>query len=465
MSDQRLRINSQEALTPKRFYNITYPKPIQAVFNTPDRQMKSPFRGNIMPSHSFNEVEQVRSIYPTPTYQSSQYDMAKYPYDDQQKLFQRLQNLEDELRMLKDQRYKDSKELQQYRAFYQQYYGNKSEKDLQIQQLTERNRQLEERAQKQPNQDQINKVVEMTKEQIRSLNLQLEDGKHKMNDLTNQYQDLDKKYKQTKQMLKSKDKEIHTLEDRLAAYESRSMSQQKQREFFDAQIVEFRNAYEQLALVNDEISQENTQLKIQLLQAETTSKLYSSYQSKKNSEQDFQHQNMRSLRTNEDQDQMTIIIEQFLIGKSDDLLKGADSQTIQIYQLFKSSFERILHMLQQKREIRQEEEPFRMSEVQSAEFSKNHQDDEILGMSDLLNRSNSIITQINMKKEKLLTLKNDDQFAEQLRRDIENLEREHDAIQMQMTDQSEIFNNPNPHRNSIISFNQDFDAYEDSQQY
>ncbi|CAK72393.1 unnamed protein product (macronuclear) [Paramecium tetraurelia] len=456
MSEHYLRpgiIKNQET-TPKRMFVNQNQSYTQQYFNqspichTPDRAMKQPFRN---PNQSMSEVfrRQQQIQYP-PTYQSSQISIQQDFNNTSKQVdyikrfdnsitqdsswFQQKNNISPNIQLQRIEREREKNKRDSSQPFYDNNH-----------QVTDRNLRLikfEEKAS--GNKSEFEKV----KQDQMKLIMQVDEFKIRINKQDSKILELEKQNKQLKTQLSEKSQEVKTLQQS-------HIPQSKLQEIQDQQMKKFQKIYEQLTQQNDDLREENNQLKLLLLQQQLQQQIrvdnYSSVSrsiiSKKNSEQEFQlisqHANIKE------------IINQFLQGTSDKLLHFTQDPLIQnIFNQFRDIINSLLFNQHQKLD-------FEM--LKDTDFMRmKKQSEDIITVPELNQKADHLIREIKQKKEQMVSLKDGDQRKNVLKEDIDRLQKEYDGIQILVTEQSDYLdkNAPNLHRNSIISFDQNFDGEE-----
>ncbi|CAD8159230.1 unnamed protein product [Paramecium octaurelia] len=457
MSEHYLKprmINNQET-TPKRMFvnqNQSYTQQYfnqSPIYHTPDRAMKQPFRN---PNQSYNEISEVfrrqqQSQYP-PTYQSSQISIQQ-DFNNTSKQMdqlikrqdnsitqdsswfqQKINNISPNIQLHRIEREREKNKRDSSQPFYDNNH-----------QVTDRNLRLvkfEEKASGSKSDNE--KIKQILLDEQMKLKMQIDEFKIKINKQDSKIAELEKQNKQLKTQLSEKSQEVKTLQQS-------HISQSKLQEIQDQQMKKFQRIYEQLTQQNDDLREENNQLKLLLLQVDNYSSVSRSIISKKNSEQEFQlisqHDNIKE------------IIDQFLKGISDKLLSITQDSTIQNIFI---QFRDIINSLQFNQHQKLD---FQM--LKDTDFMRmKKQSEDIITVPELNQKADHLIREIKQKMEQMASLKDGDQRKNALKEDIDRLQKEYDGIQILVTEQSDYLdkNAPNLHRNSIISFDQNFDGEE-----
>ncbi|CAK71302.1 unnamed protein product (macronuclear) [Paramecium tetraurelia] len=465
MSEYYLRtrvINTQET-TPKRMFgnpNQSYTQPSlnqSPVYLTPDRAMKQPYRNQ---NQSYNDMSeyirrQQQSQYP-PTYQSSQISIqqefnntSKQQFDQ---IFKRSENsITQESSWFQQKNNNINPNIQQYRMerekmkrdSSQPFYDNNH-------QVTDRNlRPIKFEEKVSSDKSDIEKIKQILVDQQLKLSLQVDEYKVKLNKQEQKTVELEKQNKQLKTQLNQKSQEMKTLQQS-------HISQSKLEEIQDQQMKKFQKIYEQLTQSNDDLREENNQLKLLLLQqqiiiqirVDNYSSVSRSIMSKKNSEQEFQVFGFQN-------DNIKELIDQFLQGTSDQLLSLTQDPLIQkVFIQFRDIINAIQFNQHQKLD-------FQM--LKETDFMKiKKQSEDIITVPELNQKADTLIREIKQKMEQMASLNEGDQRKNAIKEEIDRLQKEYDGIQILVTEQSDYLdkNTNNLHRNSIISFDQNFDGEE-----
>ncbi|CAD8045914.1 unnamed protein product [Paramecium primaurelia] len=455
MSEHFLRtkmINYQDT-TPKRMFvnqNQSYTQIYQnqsPIYHTPDRVMKQPFRNQNQSYNDMSELihRQQQTQYP-PTYQSSQISIQQELNNNSKQFDQAIKRSENSITQdsnwFQQKMNNISPNIQQYRIereknkrdSSQPFYDNNH-------QVTDRNlRQFKFEEKVSSNQSDIEKIKQILLDQQLKLNLQIDEFKVKINKQDQKITELEKQNKQLKTQLNEKNQELKSIQQ---SY----ISQSKLQEIQAQQMKKFQKIYEQLTQQNDDLREENNQLKLLLLQVDNYSSVSRSIISKKNSEQEFQmisqHDNIKE------------IIDQFLQGISDQLLSLTQDHIIQNIFI---QFRDIINSLQFN-----QHQKIDYQILKETDFMKiKKQSEDIITVPELNQKADHLIREIKQKMEQMASLKDGDQKKNILKEEIDRLQKEYDGIQILVTEQSDYLdkNTNNLHRNSIISFDQNFDGEE-----
>ncbi|CAD8051324.1 unnamed protein product [Paramecium sonneborni] len=447
-------INYQET-TPKKMFanqNQSFTQPYlnkSPNYHTPDRAMKQPFR---IQNQSYNDMSEVMnrqqlSHYP-PTYQSSQISIQQElnntntsKYMDQ--FIKRSDNsITQESSWFQQKTSNISPNIQQHRIELeknkrdssQPFYDNNH-------QVTDRNLRPIKFEEKIPSEKRdIEKIKQILVDQQLKLNLQLDDYKVKLQKQETRIMELEKQNKVLKTQINEKNLEVKTIQQS-------HISQQKLQEIQDQQMRKFQKIYEQLTQQNDDLREENNQLKLLMLQVDNYSSVSRSIISKKNSEQEFQLISQ--------QDNIKELIDQFLQGTSEQLLSLTQDTLIQNAFIY---FRDIINSLQYNQHQKLD---FQM--LKETDFMKiKKQSEDIISVPELHKKADHLIREIKGKMEEMASLKEGDQKKNILKEEIDRLQKEYEGIQILVTEQSDYLdkNTNNLHRNSIISFDQNFDGEE-----
>ncbi|CAD8134735.1 unnamed protein product [Paramecium pentaurelia] len=456
MSEHYLRtqiINYQDT-TPKRMFvnqNQSFTQPYlnqSPIYHTPDRAMKQPYRNQ---NQSYNDMsefirrQQQQSQYP-PTYQSSQmsiqqeFNNTSKQFDqvikrsensitqDSSWFLQKKNNISPNIQLHRIEREKSKRDSSQ------PFYDNNH-------QVTDRNpKQFKFEEKVSGNKSDIEKIKQILVDQQLKLNLQIDEYKIKLTKQESKIVELEKQNKQLKTQLNEKNQEVKIIQQ---SY----ISQSKLEDIQEQQMKKFQKIYEQLTQQNDDLREENNQLKLLLLQVDNYSSVSRSIISKKNSEQEFQIFNQN--------DNIKDLIDQFLQGISDQLLSL--TQDPQIQNIF-IQFRDIINSLQFNQYQKIDHQI-----LKETDFMKiKKQSEDIITVPELNQKADYLIRQIKQKMEQMASLKDGDQKKNIIKEEIDRLQKEYDGIQILVTEQSDYLdkNTNNLHRNSIISFDQNFDGEE-----
>ncbi|CAD8127725.1 unnamed protein product [Paramecium sonneborni] len=386
------------------------------ITRTPEKAINtSPFRGC-----SFSDKQSITPIkqnmgYPQVQQTINQNFQPQIPYYDntiiyqypetREQLLQRIYNMEDNYRVFNSQYEQIKEELEKER-------NRRSDTDRTYSQLCSKQQDQEKELQKQ---HQIAK-------QFESLYKQAQREIHENKTVQEKFQ----------KMLKQKEKEIN--EFKLKLIEEKDLRAKEN----DRLVQEFTQTYRELSLQNDQLIQENNQLKTVIL--EFDNQAYS-LSSKKQSEQNFQ--------TNTDfldDPQLRQIIKQYLTNDDEYYLNQIPEKQLRTsIMIIKEIFESIASK--------------RLKEIKSQQFQEPKQlNEEIeINLQEVRKKRELLIKEIKNKMEKIVKQKefNLMEFNE-LQREIDDLKKEVSSIDnliLQM-EQSLILN---PHRNSCVSFdNEEF---------
>ncbi|CAD8050141.1 unnamed protein product [Paramecium sonneborni] len=456
MADHYLRtkiINYQE-ITPKKMFvnqNQSFTQPYlnkSPNYLTPDRAMKQPFQNQNQSYNDMSEFLRKQQLQYPPTYQSSQISIQQElnntitskQYDQfikrsDNSITQESSWFQQKMNNISPNIQKHRIEIEKNKRDYSQpFYDNNH-------QVTDRNlRQIKIEEKVSSQKSDIEKIKQILVDQQLKLNLQIDEHKIKLNKQESRIAELEKQNKILKSQLNEKNQELKNIQQ---SY----ISQTKLQEIQDQQMKKFQKIYEQLTQQNDDLREENNQLKLLLLQVDNYSSVSRSIISKKNSEQDFQiisqHNNAKEL------------IDQFLQGISEQLLSLTQDSLIQSVFI---QFRDIINSLQFN-----QHQKLDFQILKETDFMKiKKQSEDIISVPELNKKANELIRQIKEKMEQRASLKDGDQKKNILKEEIDRLQKEYDGIQILVTEQSDYLdkNTNNLHRNSIISFDQNFDGEE-----
>ncbi|CAD8161508.1 unnamed protein product [Paramecium octaurelia] len=403
--------------------------PSTYVTKTPEKAINtSPFKG-----YSYSDKQQMTPIkynvgYPQVQQTINQNIQPQFPYyentspfrqESREQLFQRIYNLEDNLRVI-SKRYEQLKEEQEKERM------KKCETDRSYTQLQQKCQDQEKEFQKYQQQAKLNEA------KYKQISSQLQEFKEKLNAKDNEILEQKTVQEKFQKILKQKEKEINDLKLML--------KQEKDLRSFENEklIQEFTQTYSELSLQNDQLIQENDELKTAILEFDNQGR---SLSSKKQSEQNFQ--------TNTDfldDPELRQIVHEYL-SKNDEyyLNQIPEKQLRTAVQIIKDVFQTVTAR--------------KLKEIKSQQFQQPKQiSEEIeINLQEVRKKREFLIKEIKQKLERVVKSKefNLMEFND-LQREMEELKKELGSVEnlIQQMEQSLLLN---PHRNSCVSFdNEEF---------
>ncbi|CAD8125921.1 unnamed protein product [Paramecium sonneborni] len=395
---------------------IQTPSTQQCVTRTPEKVLNtSPYRG-----YSYSDKQSMTPIkqnigYPQVQQTINQNYQPQYPYyenavpfiqESKEQLLQRIDNMDKNMRVInqKYEQLKEELEKERSRTF---------DIDQQYSQLFQRYQDQEKELKKQ---EQIVKSIEnMYKQAQRDIQ---------------EYQTVQEKFQK---LLKQKEKEINDFKLKLVEEKNLRVNENERL------VQEFTLTYKDLCLLNNQLIEENNQLKTIILDPDNQQY---SLSSKKQSEQNFQ--------TNTDvldDPELKQIVQQYL--KNDD-----DQQYLNL--IPKKQLRTAITMI---KEILQSITSKKLGAIKSSQFQQPKQINEEIetNLQQARKQKEFLIKEIKQKMDKIIKSKefNMMEFNE-LQREIDELKKEVSSVEnlIQQMEQSLI---QNPHRNSCVSFdNEEF---------
>ncbi|CAK84242.1 unnamed protein product (macronuclear) [Paramecium tetraurelia] len=402
-------------LTPSTHYITKTPE--KAINTSPfrgssfsDKQSMTPNKQNI----GYHYVQQ-QTINQNTKHQIPYYENASpLVHESKQHLMQRVQNLEENLREIV-KKYDQSKEdLERERTI--KYDSNRN-----YSQLYQRYQDQEREVLKY---QQVAKSIETMQKQVQR---ELQEQKEKWNAKNNEIQEQKKVQEKLQSILKQKEREINDFKLKLKEErEFRSYENQRL-------VQEFTQTYQDLTLQNDQLIQENNELRTLILEIDNQPQPYSSAnQSQQNIQADSDYLEDPQLRQ---------IVQQYLTKNEESYLDQiSDKQLRAAVSIIKEIFQTVTSQ--------------QLKEIKSQQFQQPKQISEEIEINLLEARKNRefLIKEIKNKMDKIVKSKEFDliEFNE-IQKEIEELKKQLSSVEniIQEMEQQLILN---PHRNSCVSF-------------
>ncbi|CAD8113696.1 unnamed protein product [Paramecium primaurelia] len=412
----------------KQHLNYILTPSSNSITKTPEKAINtSPFRGcsfsdkqSMTPNKQYIGYPHIQqTINQNIQHQFPYYENASpFSHETKEQLMQRILNLEDNLKAInkKYDQLKDDLEKERYKKY---------DTDRCYQQLFQRYQDQESELLKHQS---VAKSIENMYKQVQK---ELQEYKEKLNVRNNEIQELKTIQEKFQKIMKLKEREINEFKIKLL--QEKNLGAQENERL----VQEFNQTYRDLTQQNDQLLQENSELKSIILEFDNQPQTISTNKQSEN----FQY-NQDSLNDQE----LRQIVQQYLTNNEEYLLnKIPENQFRKSVQIMKEIF----HTVTSKNS----------KEIKSLQFQEYKQiNEEIeINLQELKKKRDFLIKEIKYKMDEIVKTKefNLMKFNEILR-EIEELKKKLLTVEnlIQEMEQSLMLN---PHRNSCVSFdNQEF---------